>query len=405
MLDWKRGYPLTSPLSAALAVLLGGLQAQAQTGSSLGSMAKAAHLNFGLAVGGQFFSGDQRYRDIIKSEFSMFVNENDMKFDMVEPSRGRFNFQRPDQVVAFAEADGIKMRGHTLVWHQQSGWASNAKLTRDEMLSVLRNHIETVVGRYKGRILEWDVVNEAINDGGDGTMRSTFWRTQIGDDYIDSAFVIAHRADPTAFLYYNDYAADGLNPKSNAIYNLVKRMKEKGLPIHGVGLQAHGTRSTNKADISTNIKRLGELGLRVSITEVDIEDPSGDTRPWVDLLGACLENFNCTSFLTWGLDDAHSWLTKNGTCNCLLYDTGLRPKTALRNALLEKLAGADPVVTAARKSFIGRTTSASGQLDRNGPGRNGVLESGPVTGKGFSGLRFRFPGANPDLYDLKGKRM
>lgn len=341
-------------LPIALTVAL--LAAHASAQATLKEAAAKAGLNIGVATSGSIVSGTNRaYQDLVKGEFNTLVCENDMKFQSTEPSQGRFTYTGGDRVQTFAAANSMKLRGHTLVWHSQSGWASSLNGSRAEMLKVMKDHIDAVAGHFKGKVLEWDVVNEAVADGST-SLRNSFWRQQIGDDFIDSAFVYAHRADPEALLIYNDYGAEDMGTKSNGVYNLVKRMKENKIPIHGVGLQSHFSGSSiRKADIDRNIKRLGDLGLRVAITELDIVDASHSTQPWKDLMDVCMANANCTTFITWGVYDAQSWRANGGTCNCLIYDTQMKAK-AIHGVLLASMANADPAI-AARRLVYGKETS------------------------------------------------
>jgi endo-1,4-beta-xylanase len=220
------------------------------------------------------------------------------------------------------------------------------------MLSVMKTHIDSVAGHFKGKILEWDVLNEITDDGNGNALRNTFWKSAIGADYVDSAFTFSHRADPIGKLYYNEYGAEGMNGKSNAVYKLAQRLIASKIPIDGIGLQCHLGNGLNAKDISSNIKRLGELGLRVSMTEIDIKN--GTSADWTNLLNACLENYNCVSFVAWGLDDAVSWLGSG--CNCLLYDGQLAPKPPVQ-ALIDALGKADPAVVEKRKAFLAGTSS------------------------------------------------
>lgn len=350
----RRSRPMVRLLPVHFALLAGAAAAPAQT--TLREAAARVNLKIGVATSGPAVSsGGSEATALIRREFNILVAENDMKFQSTEPSRGRLSFSRGDQLLTFTQANNMKMRGHTLIWHAQSGWASTLNAGRVEMLQVMKDHINGVLGHYQGKILEWDVVNEAIADG-TGTLRNTFWRSRIGDDYIDSAFVFAHRADPAALLYYNDYSAESMNTKSNGVYELVKGMKERGIPIHGVGFQCHFGSSFNRIDVDRNMKRIAALGLRISITELDIVDASHSTRPWTELMDICMGNPNCTSFLTWGLYDARSWKAQNGTCNCLIYDTQMRPK-AIHGALLASMAKADPAIAVARKTFGTESTA------------------------------------------------
>lgn len=320
---------------------------------TLGEAAGKAGLNIGIATNSFNVNGNNaNYKTLANTQFNILVCENEMKFQSTEPSRGRFTYSGGDQVSNFAKANGMRMRGHNLVWHAQSGWAATVNANREEMLGIMKTHIDSVVGHFKGKMLEWDVLNEITSDAGNG-LRNSFWQQRIGNDYVDSAFVYAHRVDPTAKLYYNEYGAEGMNAKSNSVFALVTRLKSSGIPIDGVGLQCHLGKGLNQKDISTNIKRLGELGLRVSMTEIDIKN--GTKQDWTNLMGACLENFNCVSFVTWGLSDAMSWIGSN--CDCLLYDGQLQAKAQVE-AIVAALGNADPVVAKKRLDFAKGTLNS-----------------------------------------------
>lgn len=210
-------------------------------------------------------------------------------------------------------------------------------------MDILKNHIYTVVGRYRGRIYAWDVVNEAIAD--DGSLRRTIWLEKIGPEYIELAFRWAHEADPNALLFYNDYNAEGLGPKSDAVYNLVKNLLEKGVPIHGVGLQMHVSVEwpPNTNDIYANIKRLNELGLEVHITEMDvrIREPATDedlirqAEIYRNVLKVCLNAKNCKAFVMWGFTDRYSWIPFffSGYGSALIFDEDYQPKLAYQYLL------------------------------------------------------------------------
>ena len=207
------------------------------------------------------------------------------------------------------------------------------------------------MGHYKGRIAYWDVVNEAVADNGSG-LRDTPWRQFIGDDYIDLAFQFAHEADPDALLFYNDYGAEDMGRKSDAVYAMVKDMLDRGIPINGVGLQAHSTVGRlNFRAIGNNIQRLGDLGLQVQITEFDDRYPgeadeqtlSQQADDYAQMLQTCLDHNACTAFITWGVSDKYTWLRgrnlgfyKNPTVEPLLFDDNLEPKPAYY-ALLDVL--------------------------------------------------------------------
>lgn len=271
-----------------------------------------------------------------------------MKFGPIHPARERYDFRDADEMVAFAEDHDMLVYGHALVWHEQlPEWLTEAEWTGDELTEILREHIATVVGRYRGRVVAWDVVNEGIS--GDGSLRDTVWLRAMGSEYIDTAFRLAHEADPDALLFYSDYACEGLGRKSDAIYDLVRGLVERGVPIDGVGLQMHvpvdGAPSIE--DVRKNIERLGELGLLVRITEMDVRIRGEPTETelarqasiYGDMMRACLSAENCTAFTLWGFTDRHSWIPAQfpGWGSGLILDELYRPKPAY-DALREALA-------------------------------------------------------------------
>jgi endo-1,4-beta-xylanase len=340
---------LAFPLMAA--------SAWAQSATTLREAAAAAGLNIGIATNSnQVRDAASAYATTAKTQFNIVVCENEMKFESTERTIGQFSYTGGDGVSTFAEASQMKMRGHTFIWHSQSSSAQSNVRDRTSGLTIMRNHIEAVGGHFKTKIHEWDVLNEITADG--GGLRSTFWRSNIGDDYADSALAISRRVIGTGGnLYYNDYGGDGVNTKSTSMFNLAKKWQTNKVPLDGIGLQCHLSAGIRKADISANIKRFGDLGLRISLTEIDIKNASA--ADWTALMEACLENFNCVSFVTWGMSDANSWIGSN--CGCLLY-SGSPPtaKSAMFTAVLNALNHADPAIAAKRKEFAAKAPGTYG---------------------------------------------
>ncbi len=335
--------------------------AQATT-QTIRELADKNNFHFGAAVYTTHLDHPEHV-ETLSREFNMLTPENEAKFCEIQPKRGQFYFGKLDRLVDFATQHDMVVHGHTLVWHQcMPNWLATAKFDREEAIKVLRQHIYTLVGRYKGIIPIWDVVNEAIADDNSG-LRDTPWKQMIGDDYIEMAFRFAHEADPDALLFYNDYSAEGINAKSDTIYDMVKDFVDRGVPINGVGLQSHFTvGSINTESIAKNIARLGELGLQVQITEMDDRYPgdgtdkiyqkqAGDYRR---VLETCLDYSNCTAFITWGVSDKYTWLRdanlgffENPKVNPLLFDDKYQPKPAYYAVLdiLSRRAGEAPVLT------------------------------------------------------------
>ena len=304
----------------------------------------------GAAVDADALQSDPAYADTLAREYNVVVPENVMKFSNIHPSPDIYDFSAADALVDFAQANGMLVRGHTLVWYAEDpDWVNSGNFTKDQLEQILHDHIATVVGRYKGRVFAWDVVNEAIDDN--GQLRDSVWLRGIGPEYIDLAFQWAHEADPNALLFYNDYNGEGLGGKSDAIYNLVKGLHERGAPIGGVGLQMHVTLKNHPSmdDLRANIQRLARLGLVVHITEMDVrlQQPADDqalnaqAQIYKDVVQTCLaEERACQALLTWGFTDKYSWIPNfyGGFGGALPFDQSLDPKAAY-NAIKAVLSG------------------------------------------------------------------
>lgn len=210
---------------------------------------------------------------VVKKHFNAIVAENCMKSGIIQPREGTFNFRLADQFVAFGEKHGMLIHGHTLIWHSQTPkWfftdSSGNLVSREVMIRRMKDHIFALVGRYKGRVRSWDVVNEAILD--DGSFRKSKFYEIIGEDYIRLAFEFAHEADPEAGLYYNDYSL--ANPaKRTGVAALVRRLQDQGVKIDGIGMQGHiGLAYPSVGEFEKSILAFAELGVKVMITEFDI---------------------------------------------------------------------------------------------------------------------------------------
>ncbi len=291
------------------------------------------------------YINDQELAELVIREFNVLTPEVAMKFEVIHPEQDVYDFTPGDGVVEFAEENGMLVRGHPLVWDfQLPEWVKSAyeegEMTRDEWAALLRDHITTVVSHYRGRIYAWDVVNEAI--ASDGTLRDTIWLRTIGPEYIALAFRWAHEADPGALLFYNDNGGEGINPKSQAIYAMVQGLQREGVPIHGVGLQTHTWVNGPPAEgeLVQNIKRLGDLGLTVHITEMDVRlqysslndeaKLANQAELYERVFNVCLEAPNCEAFVVWGPTDRHSWIPghTDSPDAPLLFDDNYQPKPA-----------------------------------------------------------------------------
>ncbi|TBO42849.1 endo-1,4-beta-xylanase [Pedobacter kyonggii] len=316
------------------------------------------YFSIGVAVGKRNLSGEES--TLIKKHFNSITAENAMKMESMQPVEGKFNWREADSIISFATLNNIKVRGHNLCWHEQApSWFFTDKegkeVSKIVLLQRLKAHIDAVVGRYKGKIYAWDVVNEAIDDDSTKYLRNSKWYQICGEDFIIKAFEYAHAADPDAKLYYNDYNTERPE-KRERVYKLLKSLKDKGVPIDGVGLQAHWSiYEPSENELVTAIKRYSSLGLKIQFTELDLS-----IYPWEknkrakrvdesDAYTAELEAqqvakykmvFNVfrkyknviTNVTFWNISDRRTWLDGYpvpGRKNYpLLFDTQLKPKKA-----------------------------------------------------------------------------
>jgi endo-1,4-beta-xylanase len=295
----------------------------------------------GVAVGSRSIRTDSA---LIIKEFNSVTAENDMKVGVIHPTEGTYNWKNADDIVAFAERNKIKIRGHNLLWHTQNAeWMfigpDGKQASKELVLKRLKEHIFTVMNRYKGKIYSWDVVNEAIDDSQDPTVmyRKTKWLELFdGPDYIDSAFKFAHEADPNAKLYYNEFNSER-EVKREKIFKLIKKLKDSGVPIDGVGFQAHWSLDYPTAtQLRTALDQIVSLGLEIQITELDLTihprplgAPAPTTQPVdpgytpelearqvakykevFDILRAYKKNIKAVTF--WNVTDRGSWLDSRG---------------------------------------------------------------------------------------------
>ncbi len=274
----------------------------------------------------------------IKNNFNYLTPGNELKWENVHPTRKHYAFGKTDKIVEFALKNNIRVRGHTLIWHLQNPyWIAKPGTTPEELKEVIRSHISNVVGHYKGKIKDWDVVNEAMDEN--GFLRENIWQLIIGEEYIEFAFKCANEADPDAKLFINDYSIEEINPKSDGLYNLVKKLKEKKVPIHGVGFQFHldGRWEPDYESIRANFKRFKDLGLEVQVTEMDVRIPKNYTHSDLErqakIYGEILKillSVNGNTFVMWGIGDRFSWIPSffPGFEAALIFDENLKPKPA-----------------------------------------------------------------------------
>ena len=324
----------------------------------------------GAALNTQQILGEDTISNaIIGTQFNSITSENVLKWELVHPRLEEYDFELADRFVEVGEKKNMFIIGHTLVWHSQTPqWvfedSSGEQVSREILLNRMHDHINMVVGRYKGRIKGWDVVNEALNE--DGTLRNSQWMKIIGEDYLEKAFEFAHDADPEAELYYNDFSLEN-EPKRNGAIKLIKKLQSKGINIFGVGLQGHYKMDwPTPAQLDSTIKAFAELGIKVMITELDVDvlpyhwqnqgaditfniemqeklNPYKSGLPdsvqlslaerYKDLFSVFIDNKEIVTRVTfWGVTDRDSWLNywpvRGRTNYPLLFDRSGKPKPA-----------------------------------------------------------------------------
>jgi endo-1,4-beta-xylanase len=335
----------------------------------------AKHFRVGAAIGtAQVMGEDSQALELVARQFNSITPENLLKWAEVHPRLDQYNFGAADKYVAFGEKHGMFIVGHNLIWHNQTpAWVfegeSGRPASREELLNRMHDHVLAVVGRYKGRINGWDVVNEAIDDN--GALRDTRWKRIIGDDYLEKAFQFAHEADPMAELYYNDYN-EWQPAKRRAISELVTSLKAKGVRIDGVGLQGHwGMDYPSLPEIDEMFSDYGKLGVKLMITELDINLlPRPDANQGAEVSRTAAANPSLNPYAKglppdveqalakryaaifrafvkhadkldrvtfWGVHDGQSWLNdwpvRGRTAYPLLFDRQLRPKLAFKSVV------------------------------------------------------------------------
>jgi endo-1,4-beta-xylanase len=341
-----------------LSFAAGLLQASAQGDKGLKDYYKN-YFTVGVAVSPRALKTDEA--GLILSQFNGITAENAMKMGPIHPREREYFWRDADSIVAFAQRHKLKLRGHTLCWHNQTpNWmftdSTGKTVSKEVLLQRLKDHITTIVSRYKGKIYAWDVVNEAISDSSEVYLRHSPWYKICGEEFIAKAFEYAHAADPDALLFYNDY--NEINPtKRNKIFRLVKSLKDAGVPIHGLGLQGHWSiYEPTEETLEATLSAFARLGVQLQITELDISvyakehyrrqrqaSDSNNTfsaeqeAKQVAMYKMCFNLFRkykkpLTSVTFWNISDRRSWLDNfpvNGRKDYpLLFDKDLQPKKA-----------------------------------------------------------------------------
>ncbi|MEV1015711.1 endo-1,4-beta-xylanase [Micromonospora sp. NPDC049801] len=354
------------------------------TSQTLAALGQRHGLKIGTAVNAEALNdaNDPRYRQLAAAEFSSVTAENAMKWESLEPTRGTYDWTAADQLIQFAQRNHQSVRGHVLVWHNQlPAWltsgVADGTISKQELRELLRKHITTVVDHFKGKIWQWDVVNEAVSDPWDtpSTLHyKGFWAQNLGPDYIADAFRWARAADPKALLFYNDYNIEAFgsgNPaddKTQFVYDMAKGLRAKGVPIDGVGSQGHlGTQYGNfdTLQVTAALKRFSALGLATAFTEVDVRSQltegvragnSEEINPRLQasaanfsvLMKACLAVRDCLSYTVWGFSDKYSWVPDwfNDPPEGLatIYDENYQPKRAYQELKSDLIFAGPPYV-------------------------------------------------------------
>jgi endo-1,4-beta-xylanase len=298
----------------------------------------------GVALNSRKMKYDERYSKLAMREFNSITPENAMKFKNIHPSAGKYNWTESDYFVNLAQDKHIRIHGHTLIWSKSNPkWLNEFTGDSARWERLLKEHISNVVSRYKNRVGSWDVVNEAFDDN--GNYRKSLWTKHLGNGCIGRSFIYAHQADPKALLFYNDYGQEYNWRKRQAINNLIKDLKNRNIPIHGIGLQLHTRIGRSENDYVTALKWAASTGLLVHISELDISMNPQNNKS--NLLNARLSNIQADRFslifklfnqlpkeqqfgvTVWGLRDSDSWMNRNKSVDHpLLFDRKDEPKTA-----------------------------------------------------------------------------
>jgi endo-1,4-beta-xylanase len=363
-----------SGLAAWMAVVLAGAPPlAAQTTTTLRQAAAVRGIPIGAAAQADEYgetdplTTNGNYVNILSTQYDQLEPGNAMKWDVTEPALNTYNFQPGDELVAFAQKYGMRVRGHNLCWHNQlPGWLTPyaASATPAQMATLLQNHITTEVTHYAGQVFAWDVVNEAFTDTTPSVLGDSIWYDQpgigqSGTGYIEQAIRWAHAADPNALLFYNDYNIEGPGAKFNAVLAMVQDFVSRGVPINGVGFEMHIMTNgyPSPSGLAQNMQALAALGIQVHITEMDVRvpvDSSGNAtaaelqqqaQVYQNIMTVCLEQPNCTAFQVWGISYNDSWIPSvfAGYGAALPFDFNYQPTPAF-NALLTALQTTVPPI-------------------------------------------------------------
>ena len=421
----------------SLAAITGRLFGDAESGVQL-ALARNSASSIG-PVGVSGGAPDPAYESGVMGNFNLLTAAS-MYYTETETAQGDFTFSDGDAMVAVAEANGVPVHCHHLIGPNIyiPGWVKNGNFTAAQLTEIMKTHIQTAVGHFKGQCASWDVVNEALNpDGTVDTSSDNIWGEIIGPSYIDIAFQTAHAADPAAKLYYNSNSGDNQLPADNGLYSLIGGMQQRGTPIDGVGLQCHLTPganltySPNLDSMLANIAQLAKMGLKVRISELDMRIPlpvtsaelAAQATAYTTVVQACLQSPNCVSITVWGADDAVSWIPTSGYFPgygaATMFDANFQPKPAYTAVINTLRTAALAVTTAPSLTTTAIVNAASYAKNGVAPGEIVTLfpnNVGPptLTGTGLdasgkvltevAGTRVLFSGiAAPIIYATKNQ--
>jgi endo-1,4-beta-xylanase len=301
----------------------------------------AGKRTFGTAIRMPALIDNQTYALTAETEFDSITPEAAMTWAAVEPTRGELDWSYTDALVTWANTRGIAVRGFPLVWDQGlPAWLTSGEFDAAALTAMLHDHITAMVGRYAGMIASWDVVTDAFN--ADGSIRRTLWEQAMGPNYIAQVLQWAHLADPQASLYVADSDFEGLNTKSDTIYDLVRSLRAQAVPIDGVGMETHldaTVRSSFPTAVAPNIQRFAALGVDVAVTALDVRvhtpplegELDRQTAYYTGMVTACFSTPGCVGVTVWGFSDRYSWVPANfpGEGAADLWDSNFKPKPAL----------------------------------------------------------------------------
>jgi endo-1,4-beta-xylanase len=344
----RRNFLKQSVGALAVAAGLSGSARAAGRAPALRDLADQIGFYIGPAIANSPLINEPIYRDTAAREFNFLTPETAMKWAATHPQPNTYTFGQADTIFNFAANNNMAVHGHNLIWQiYNPDWLSSGNYSRDQMIAIMADHIYTVAGRYSGGILAWDVVNEALDNN--GNLASGIWRDRLGTDYLDLAFLFARDADPNALLVYNDWGTETVNNKSTGMYNMIRSMLDRGIPIDGVGFQMHiTTDGINYDSFAQNLQRFADLGLILFVTEMDVrmqlpvtsDKLATQANVYRNGIDVCLNQPAVAGFQMWGFTDRHSWIPGSfpGWGAALIFDSDYNPKPAY-DAILMELGG------------------------------------------------------------------